>query len=331
VKRLLLALTCIALCSIARAKDYFLYHTYINTAESYLVNDVPDSVYHYYDRAFTEYDFVFAKDAYIAAQFAWLHKNQQKTISYLLKGAGSGLRSACLETNNILTSFTNTSSYMDVYTGMRSANAVFNASLDMELRKEWTSRMDEMLLNRGELADYLSGLRGNMARVKELAAKGKFPGEIMIGLDDNCDNLSNHNVFYSLANYDCVMTEMHDQLCTAVKNGQLHPREFARLWEWEHVRSARDGKLVTKKVLGYVIAGLVMIYLKDNAYVETNSNCMRDLKKVRSFRLLLDVPDVSTEEINANRSKYYITSLEVDEKKRKLEAAQGYRFFYENK
>ena len=297
------------------------------------MNDVQDSTFYYYDKAFSEFDFVFAKDAFIAAQFAWIHQNKDKTTAYLVKGAQSGLTSSCLYESPIMTSFTNSRFYDEVYMAMKDANAGFESTIDAEQRKDWRARFDEQKLDliNNEEGDFLSAVVRNVEQVKKLISTGNYPGEKIIGLSDDYKQLGNPDVFYAMANYDCVISEMHDALWDAVKKGQMHPREFATLWEWEYIRSAQRQDLLNKKVLRYIAGKFVILGFKDHPYIKTNRNCSAKIQKVKHFRLLLDLTDVNDEDINRDRQMYFITSLELDKKKAELEGTKGFRFFFENK
>jgi hypothetical protein len=317
----------------AAAGDYLNYHRYINLAEYHLVHNQADSVFYYYDKAFGEFDFIFAKDALIAAQFAWKQVNREKTTAYLLKGARSGLRSKCLDVCPVMKSYTEARFYLPVYDSMRAANQRFEASLDDALRTEWASRFDEQMMTRaeGETGDFMSSVQRNIVRLKEFVSKGKFPGEIHTGLADDCSIIGSQNVFYVLVNYDCIITEMHEALWAAVKKGELHPREFASLWEWEFVRSAKKWSIANKKVFRTAGHQLALVCFKDNPYLVINRNCKKEDQQFRHFNLLLDLENIPSEELNKARAQYYITAIEVDEKKAQLEVTEGYRLFFGNK
>ncbi len=71
--------------------NYELYHHYINTAEElFFVENKPDSSLYYYKKAFSEFDFVFAKDPLNAAQIAYF--SHQPFEEYLIKGFENGLK-----------------------------------------------------------------------------------------------------------------------------------------------------------------------------------------------------------------------------------------------
>jgi hypothetical protein len=287
----------------------------------------------YYDKAFTEYDFIFAKDALVAAQFAWKQNNKDKAIVYLLKGARNGLRSRCLDLTPIMKSFTEERFYITLYDSLAAANQIYNAALDRSLSDEWINKQDAIVLalSTNEISEFVDAVRNNVARIKELISQRRFPGERYVGISDDCSTLSNPSVFYSLANYDCIVSEMHDALWTAVKNGELHPREFAAIWEWEFVKSAQQMKYITGPFVNATARNYARIYMKDNTYVTVNRECNRSKQMLKRFRLLLEVDDLPMEEFNKNRAQYYITSIETDNKKKELQAREGYVFFFGNK
>ena len=77
--------------AISQKPNYEIYHGYINKAEElFFVEGKPDSSLYYYKKAFTEFDFVFAKDPLNAAQIAYF--SQQPFEEYLVKGFENGLK-----------------------------------------------------------------------------------------------------------------------------------------------------------------------------------------------------------------------------------------------
>jgi hypothetical protein len=68
----------------------------------------------------------------------------------------------------------------------------------------------------------------------------RFPGEKIIGLDDKKINqgrdycqLSCEIVFISLYHYPCSYTELKEDLYKEVLKGNLHPKDFAYIFEYE--------------------------------------------------------------------------------------------------
>jgi hypothetical protein len=313
-----------------QAQDYLLYHQYINLAESHLVNHNSDSTFYYYDKTFKEFDYVFVKDALIAAEFAWKERNKEKTIEYLIKGATNGLRSGSIYECPILERFTNQQIYNEVYDQMKAANNEHRGRINMAMRNDWKERSGQpsIAFNTGETGDFITSVQENVKEIMRLLAQRKFPGERSIGISENDKLVGDQSGFYSLANYDCVITELGDSLWKQVKYGQLHPREFARLWEWQYVKSAHNINLVIGEVAKEWAAQNVVLYGRRNEYVITNRNCDELKQKNKKFGMLVPADKSEEELINKNRKEYYITSLAIDEKKKQLEASEGYRFFF---
>lgn len=314
------------------SRNYLDYHNYINQAEYDITHHLPDSALYYYDKAFGEFDFIFAKDALIAAQVAWKQNNRGKTIAYLIKGAQSGLRSKCIDECPVLASFTNDPNYEQLYLTMKEANEQFNTKLNADLRDEWENRFSEqvMEISIGEPSGFIDAILKNVARVKALMQLGKYPGECHIGLEDNCE-LENTTAFFALANYECVISELHDALWEAVKRGELHPREFANLWEWEYVTSIKNMSVLTSNIRDYIIRKEVRLLARENTYMEINRNWKKTAKPMKRFNLLLELHDIPDATIDKNRKEYYICSLETDSLKKQMEQNEGYRFFFGHK
>ena len=284
-------------------------------------------------KAFAEYKFIFAKDAVIAAQFAWKQKNKDKAIDYLLKEHGMGLRSRCLDLIPNMKSFTDARFYLAVYDSMAAANAIYKASLDPLLSDEWTNRQDAIVLSlsNDELGDFMEAVRKNVSRIKELIGKGKFPGEKYIGIGEDCEKLGNQSVFYSLANYDCIVSEMHDALWERSKKRGVTPKGVCCYLGMGVCEVCEKMAYITQPFVRATARNFARIYMKDNVYITINRECNRSKQTLKRFRILLEADDVSTAEYNKNREQYYITSVETDSKKKLLEDAEGYRFFFGNK
>jgi hypothetical protein len=115
--------------------DYRIYHRCINNAERcFFLEGKTDSAYRYYDMAFSKFDFVFAKDCFMAAQIACYNKSD-KYISYLKKGFKNGLRPDHLKYSRVLVSLTKDS-------------IAFNKKFSdyKELRKVYLKRINVIVL-----------------------------------------------------------------------------------------------------------------------------------------------------------------------------------------
>jgi len=294
------------------AADYKAYHAAVNNAERCLVTRQADSAMWYYDRAFAQYDFVFARDALIAAQIAWKNGKAQKTSNYLIKGAASGLRAECLGTAPILKSFLSSALYQNLRPQLISANSKFISRTDTLLAREWARRfaMEQAAKNRGVVDGsgfeaYRLVVVDNVQAIERLWQQKKvYPGDQRIGPGANCGELGNMHAFYTLAHYDCMATEHANLLWEAVRTGQLHPCDLAALYEFERLR------------LESVPAGKY-----------TNSRCKADKRKIMKFNLTWfhETDKASLEEARRNRILYWLCDESVDRAKKELEHKEGYK------
>lgn len=308
------------------AQDYQKYHQYINTAETQLVNSRNDSAMYYYDLVFSLYDFVFVKDAVTAAQVSWKQKDTGKTQAYLIKGARCGLRTSCLNDIPILLDFMNTRAFNATYDSMKAASAQ-NRYYNAAMASEWDEREGELIMSTDK-SEFISAVQRNAERVKQLLKEHIYPGEKYIGINGSCNDLDNVSVFNSLANYDCIMSELKEPLWEAVRRGELHPREFAALWEWEQIRSAYNPKLISAHVFSLMQKQHINVYLKENEYVKNNAFCTRGKQQFKNFGMLITANEEEQAAVNKNRTMHWISDLETDHKKQELERNENYRLFW---
>ncbi|MBL7711414.1 MAG: hypothetical protein JNL13_03075 [Chitinophagaceae bacterium] len=294
------------------AQDYQAYHKDINHAEHLFVHGKIDSALWYYDRAFAAYDFVFAKDAFIAAQVCWKNKNDtEKTGQYLMKGAANGLHTSCLSTAPALYSYLSTQDYLLLEAGLKKARLHFLQHTDTALAREWDMRFKEEQdaknynADRNAFSQYKEQVVRNVASIVSLWQKRRiYPGDRVTGLSNDCETMGNTDAFYSLAHYDCMSTLLDSLLWPAVRGGFLHPRDYATLWEFERLR--------TKGI---------------DAAKYTNPACRSQVRSLCKFNLnwFRDKDPYSIKEVEANRREFWLCEEQTDKAIELLEQREGYK------
>ncbi len=312
LKYLLFLLIATCWCSISysqKRNTYLVYHTYINAAEVYLTEEKVDSCLAYYDRAFREFDYAFVKDAYIAAQVAYKASDWTRVKQYLAKGARYGLTVDCLDQSPLLINVKALYSYKGIADTMLACNKLFRRN--DSLAAEWKERFEnEQRTKNISFDEYKQVVLANVARLKKLMRTTGYPGERTLGITNNCKELGNYHAFYSLAHYDYAATEFFDDLWKAVKQGNLHPRDFAALCEFESLRIRSVPPL--NKIFN-------PSFKKTPKQLSFNHTWFRDKS------------EATMTQAAANRAKYYLCSEETDKKKKSLESAEAYRFTFNYK
>ena len=295
----------------AQAKDYLNYHTYINNAEKSLVNDRVDSCFYYYDKAFNEFDFIFVKDATIAAEVALRHHDYSRLLWYLIRGAQNGLQTECLNLG-VFDDLKNLPAYVTIHNSMDTAIEHYRArhAANAELAKDWQLRFGAMMdiEQLGSSDEKETAIKDNVKTVKDLLATKGYPGEKLLGPMQDCEEMANYTAIRSLLLYDCWMGENHAALWECVKLGELHPREFATMCEAE---------LSNEK--------------NKNFHAVYNKSCYVKIKPWGLYFALYDYRFVSPQQyatIDALREKYGLCDIETDMKKLQLEQAGTYKFTF---
>jgi len=293
---------------VAYCKDYLTYHAYINTAEKHLVNKEFDSCFYYYDKAFDEFEFVFVKDPFIAAEVALKQSDWNRLVKYLIKGAQNGLRTDCLDID-VFDALKSLSIYATVHTDMDTAYEAYTKKhrVNEALATDWLQRYDLLLDAQqiGTSSELDSRITDDVKYVKEILKKSGFPAEKMLG-PMNCEDMANYSAIAVLLSYDCWMAENHEALWEAVKRGELLPKEFAAMCEAE---------LNNEKTKSF--------------HTVYNKACYIKLKPWGMYFALYDyalTPESKYAEINALRAKYAICDIETDLKKKQLERTGEYKF-----
>jgi len=245
---ILLILICIVATAHAQ-DDYRIYHRWVNNAERcFFLDGKTDSAYRYYDMAFSKFDFVFAKDCFMAAQIAYYNKSD-KYISYLKKGFKNGLRPDHLKYSKVLAplikdsiafkkKFNDYDELRQVY--LKRINAVALKQVIKHVSQDQTEKNFRYSDRdwKGE-SIYAKKLEKHMSFIEALIKQVGFPGDKVIGIDqedilkelgyDSSDYIDLYNLIYKDPQYhtrrgqfeicdDCISQEhvfalLYHQVC----------------------------------------------------------------------------------------------------------------------
>lgn len=247
---------------LAQETDYRIYHRLINRAEEhfYLKNQT-DSAFYYYDKAFANFDYVFAKDAMNAVQLAlYSKKNFQH---YLVKGYENGLRPDYFR-NIKLTQGLYAQLLVDtnMIRSYQSARANYLKKINFQyLQTIYDMAMeDQIMKNKGDLAYAEYKKQCTHAIRSYIKRFGGFPGTKLLGISDSTvfreigfpnfdwnkrlqryggkidyykieDHLCSKFIVILMVHNGCFFPELEQELRMAVKNGEIHPREVGLVYD----------------------------------------------------------------------------------------------------
>jgi len=314
--------------------DYTLYHNDINKAEKhFFINDEIDSCIYYYDKAFESFEFVFVKDLVNAAQIAFYCNKPYK--KYIIRGFEFGLKIQHLKEiilfDDIYNSLENDEVLQSEYSIGRDK---YLKSIDFSyLLNIYNMSLKDQIDKNLPDAEYASIKRENIYKIKQIIENKGFPGTKYLGVSDSkifseigkpkfdIDSLkvkygdkleyysADDNLLASkyalviLIHIRCSFKELSKVLRTSLKKGKIHPREIGLLYDNMFRNIIQGGQRCLEKNTSEGV-----FYL--------NKFC--DYSKIKCSK------DAS----NSLRSKWYIGTLDVDEKKKKYEKIHGFKLFW---
>lgn len=263
---------------LGNAQNYLDYHTLINNAERCVFLDgKTDSAYVYYDRAFADFDFVFVKDCYMAAQIAYV-KGSNKYVSYLDKGFRNGLKWQELRLSPVLKPLIDdTTAFKRKFRKYPEQRKTYlnriNKHVWKHVRDDFIADQKEKLLPTEQYGPIVTR---RIMNLKTLVAVVGFPGDKLIGISqpdmmkelgekeqdypgglsspDVYEGLSEHHLFPLLIHYPCSYDVFEKDWPGFIKKGQVHPGDVALLYDnrWLKLNQWHKTQYVTF-LCGYTI------------------------------------------------------------------------------
>ena len=328
-------MTPISKCESQVDTTYLVYHELINQAERcfFLQNNI-DSSLAYYDRAFSQFDFIFLKDLVNATQILVFQGNI-KYKEYLLKGFKYGLHMKHLYNFPLFQPLIHDIISDNSFTEQAKLNReIYLKNINYKYLLEiYDLGIDDQIQKNQPDEKYDIYKKANLQKIKDSIIKYGFPSSKIIGIDDkdvfksigkptfDIDNRkykfsaeldyyttedksqSNTIIMILLIHNQCAFLELQEILYAAMLKGEIHPREIGCLYD----NMYRD---VNSKFYGckYPDAQNGLFYL----------NLFCDYKK-----FLID-----KDKVNTLRLKWNIVEVEVDEKKKQFEEKYGFKLFY---
>ena len=257
--------------------DYLQYHTKLLKIEEYNSRGSFDSSIINYNDLFNLYEFVFAKDTYNACQIAAL-QNHNVFEHFFYLCAKSGIKKYKLLNNKLI------KSKFDADTA--TLNALFNKGrdeyfkrIDIKLREEMIQRYNKEQKYKGS-EKYYEICNENFNRILELSKQGNFPGENIIGIDDDIENI----IIPTLCHYPYSYRILEPFLKEAVNNGKITPLSLMYVFGFNQTRKSI---LYTNEIpvdtINFNIAYNIPFGKQSTDFVEVNKQ--RALKKIFSLSI----------------------------------------------
>jgi hypothetical protein len=221
------------------AQDYLAYHQQIVQAEELLVAEDFSAAHQVFVELDTTYPFVFARDYAVAAQTAVLAGQWDQSWYWVKKAVRQGAKMECLAQIELLDTLVQDPEWQQLLSDYPARRKLYLRAIEMDLASEFHRRYTQEQQHKSR-EGYREVVTANFNRIAELALQGTFPGDRRIGIDDSgqargindCD-FGNSKIIPTLLHYDNAFSELTIPLMNAVRHGQLHPREFARIYDFE--------------------------------------------------------------------------------------------------
>lgn len=242
--------------------NYIDYHKQIIIAEQFFLYNNSKAALKKYKQIFDEWEQPFAKDCYIAAQLACMAKDTSNATYFFKKCFENGV-----EWNTLLASRAvsmlfaedvsykrHVASFFDEYYKKYTEriDTVYNAIIYNMYKHEYGLRAiaEHSRNDHDKFARWMQVEDSNMYELVDIIREKGFPGEKRIGmcyynqLDNNRDR-SLTRIFLScnaatlFFHHRCGYELLKEQLMQAVKDGELHPREYGLIYEWSHAYFSR--------------------------------------------------------------------------------------------
>lgn len=334
-------------------KNYLNYYDNINKAELGFINNNLTDCYKYYNAAFGEYDRIFVKDAFIASQIAFAAGDTEQFFTFIKTAFDNGFPLTSFASAKILNGVTQNKTLNDrlqVLYKIRREPKIDETARDAVYGFFYREHIAKLSMGRDSLLimahqkiekDFREYILVNFLK------KGVFPSEQLIGIrmENDIDNyavsknlapfsennplkgntnnglnfttipeeydLWNSCAFVPFIHYPCSFKEFEKELWQCVLNGYVHPRDYAMISETN------------------------AFWNRDIPF--SNYNCEYDINKpyynILSYnpfkkRQVFVSDTAGIKIVEENRNGLHIQQYSIDEKKKKLERDNGYKFFF---
>lgn len=278
-------------------KEYDAYYAQIMQIESEIANERFEVALQSYWELFQSYPYVFASDAFNASQLAAMG-NDAHAFDYVLQCGKSGADKDKLLRNYYLKKlYAQDSVAFNLY--YNKGFKEYMKRVDYSLRKEFKERYELEQKNKGK-SNYAEICNANFNRILELTRACRFPGEQLIGVNEEMENAF---VLATLKHYPYSYHILETYLNKAVRYGEIQPGPVLYVYGFNQTRSS-------------------VLYTEAIPMDTVNFPICYNLPFGKSSA---DIP-----EVDAQRKRKYLSSIEVHNqmqlvaKKYRLDLKEGY-------
>jgi hypothetical protein len=331
--------------------NYINYHKDIINAEDLFIRNNDKAAVEAYKRIFTQYSKAFVKDCYIAAQVACHVKDTINLKLFLTMCFNKGMEWSIIDADSNLAALLNQyPSYKKVIKNeYDNSRDIFCSSINIPLRYEITTmfKKDQLYhdIKPQKLWDSLFRMvtKENIERIITITKQYGYPGEHLIGisnniLDNTCITLTDSDLeeitplfFYHQA---CGFQILSKELYESVIKGDIHPREYATLYEWSHgnIKSVND----TAATIVYIVDSIgtmtpVNVKQVDNSEdlkICKHSYSQYEYRICNVMNVAKYFAHQTDAQVNKNRFLIGISSVEHDERKREYAQKHNMTLFF---
>ncbi len=245
----------------------------------------------------------FVKDYVIAAQIALINKDHEQSIIWLKEAIKMGATLACLKEIKIIRTQIPSNDWKVIEMKYKELRKVYLSSIDLKLISNFSKRYtDEQATKRSNL--YPEVVQSNFDYIHHFIRHKKYPGESITGIDNEklspsiseCE-FGNAKVTVTLLHYAFPISEIGEsRLMKFIKNGDLHPRDFACIYTYENNKVS-------------------LLYRKSNKDLP--------LENVYTFNFPFGKKSENIRRVNMDRALFGICKYQVDQKKEAIEDQYG--------
>lgn len=295
----------------SKKTNYINYHREFAQVEEFIANEKFIEAESKLDKLFIRYEVKFSKDYLIASQICIINGHKNKGFEFIRSALKMGVKFDCLKSLTLFKNKITLSEWNQIENEVSQLRREYLKNIDLELCQEFHKRYQEEQDAKGT-ERYKSTVYSNFNRIKEIIESSGFPGETLIGVDNqtlaesiaDC-SCGNSKTIVTLLHYDYPISEIgEDKLISEIEKGNLHPREFATIYNYE----------------------------KNKVSVLYNeSSKERDSLKLYNFNFPFGEKINDLEKVNSDREKFGICRYEVDEKKIEVSRKYGIKLKFNYK
>jgi hypothetical protein len=295
----------------SKEMNYINYHREFSQIEEFISNEQFVEAESKLDTLFANYEVKFAKDYLIAAQICILNGHKEKGLKFIGNALKKGVKFDCLKSLSLFKIKISQSEWNQIENEASQLNREYLKNINLELYQEFHRRFQQEQ-NAKQSERYKSIVYSNFSRIKETIGSIGFPGETLIGIDNqilaeslsDCD-CGNSKIIVTLLHYDYPISEIgEEKLISEIEKGNLHPREFATIYNFE---------------------------MNKVSVLYNQSSKKYDSLPIYNFNFPFGEKITDIEKVNSDRGKFGICRYDVDEKKIELSRKYGMKLEFDYK